>query len=171
MDKLVLASLCLLVAVGCGGALRDRLRHRASADLVCPAGSITLEDVGAGGWHAAGCGSRARYVCASRVCALEGEIERTSASGGDVSLVVAPFACTAMGATQTDAAEIQRALADRAPAIADCGATHFAIGVERGLQQVSVLSANRARTCVSTALSSLAILSQAGVVLQCDLRN
>lgn len=167
MPKLFCVALVAMIAAGCGGGFQDELRHRAAVDLSCPAGSVTLTSVGAGGWHASGCSNRARYVCVRRTCSLEGPIEQNGV-GDQASVSLAPYACQAMGATASDVTEIERTLSGRVPTIAGCGATGFAVGISRGRQQVDLLSVDGDRACVSAALNALAVSSQSGVVLRCD---
>lgn len=73
----------LVLAAIATSACHDGLRKRASFDLHCPARSLSIVDIGAGGQRVSGCGQVATYVCSGggerEVCVREGAVETAAA--------------------------------------------------------------------------------------------
>jgi hypothetical protein len=80
IPRIELAALVLvwIAAAGCGGV--RTVRARAANDLHCPEADVSVEELGAGGYAARGCGASISYTCRGNLCVPYGESAEVAAT-------------------------------------------------------------------------------------------
>ena len=151
--------------------MADRLRGRAAADLGCPSGDLRVVPTGMGGWHVTGCSASARYVCEHNVCVMEGPIAGRTAPDTTLTRDVGAWSCELTGASVSDAEHIAAAIHEHEPMLATCATRSFALAVNRGYEQVALLSVDTGRACVSDAFQAVAVQAAGDSTVRCARRT